>query len=83
MKTTIEKNNEQIENLTAELECLSGLLAGQYPDLTDYECLKLTMEILKNNTLNNIHETLNEISVGIQENGNVIGDVAINLTEIE
>ena len=79
----METTKEKIENLMENLSYVDKKIATKYPHLKNWETLVLSITILKNVRLDDINETLNEISNGIQENVNVIGDVAINLCEID
>ena len=79
----METKKEKIENLIENLSIVDKKIATKYPHLKNWETLVLSITILKNVTLDDISETLNEISIGIQENVNANGDIAINLCEID
>jgi hypothetical protein len=79
----METINEKINKFNENVNALSGELAFDYPNLTDYEILKLSIGMVKNVMLDNIYESLNKIAINAECTSSELVDINHNLTEID
>jgi len=75
--------NNANELMLSKVTRLSNEINVFYPNLTDYESLKLAIEIEKIDKLDNIYIGLNEIIESIDSISSNDSTIALNLHEIE
>lgn len=79
----METINEKISKFNENVNVLTGELAYDYPNLSDYEILKLSISMVKNVMLDNIYESLNNIAINAECRSSELVDINHNLTEID